>query len=107
MNNAILMAAVTSVVLVGSVFILPTVQLAKAQYVGGGQASGSIEQQLQLAKEKITNSKAAGAYGSGTPMLGTNINSTVLFIIILGVIFGGVAASFFVRARTPRKEATS
>jgi hypothetical protein len=40
-------------------------------------------------------------------MLGTNINSTVLFIIILGVIFGGVAASFFVRARTPRKEATT
>jgi hypothetical protein len=107
MNNAILMAAVTSVVLVGSVFILPTVQFAKAQYVGGGQAAGSIEQQLQLAKEKISNAKAAGAYGSGTPMLGTSINSTVLFIIILAVIFGGVAASFFVRARTPKKEATS
>jgi hypothetical protein len=107
MNNAILMAAVTSVVLVGSVFILPTVQFAKAQYVGGGQAAGSIEQQLQLAKEKISNAKAAGAYGSGTPMLGTSINNTVLFIIILAVIFGGVAASFFVRARTPKKEATS
>ena len=107
MNNAILMATVTSVILVGSVFILPVVQLAKAQYVGGGQAAGSIEQQLQLAREKIQNAKAAGAYGSGTPMLGTNINSTLLFVIILGVIFGGVAASFFVRARTPKKEATT
>ena len=107
MNKAILMATITSVVLAGSVFILPAIQLAKAQYVGGGAAPGTIEQQLQLAREKISNAKAAGAYGSGTPMLGTNINSTVLFVIILGVIFGGVAASFFVRARTPKKEATT
>src|SRR5215831_896591 len=107
MNKAILVATVTSVILVGSVFILPAVQLVKAQYVSGGQAAGSIEQQLQLAREKIQNAKAAGAYGSGTPMLGTSINNTVLFIIILAVIFGGVAASFFVRARTPKKEATS
>ena len=48
-----------------------------------------------LAKKKVQNAQQAGAYGSGTPMLGTNLNITVVFIGILVVIFGGVAASVF------------
>jgi hypothetical protein len=109
MNKPILMATVALVTLMGSTFALPAFQLANAQYTGGGGLSvgGSIEQQLKLAREKVSNAQQAGAYGSGTPMLGTSINSTLLFIIIMAVIFGGVAATFFIRARTPRKEATA
>jgi hypothetical protein len=109
MDKPILMATVALVTLMGSTFALPAFQLANAQYTGGGGLSvgGSIEQQLKLAREKVSNTQQAGAYGSGTPMLGTSINSTLLFIIIMAVIFGGVAATFFIRARTPRKEATA
>ena len=56
-----------------------------------------------VAKEKISNAKQAGAYGSGTPMLGTNIDETVLFIAIMVAIFGAVAGAFFYRSRTTRK----
>jgi hypothetical protein len=107
MNKPILMATMALVTLVGATFALPAFQLANAQYTGGGGPAGSIEQQLKLAREKVSNAGQAGAYGSGTPMLGTNISSTFLFIIIITVIFGGVAAMFFIRARTPRKEATA
>ncbi len=107
MNKPILMATVALVTLMGSTFALPAFQLANAQYTGGGGPAGSIEQQLKLAREKVSNTQQAGAYGSGTPMLGTSINSTLLFIIIMAVIFGGVAATFFIRARTPSKEATA
>jgi hypothetical protein len=110
MNKPILMATVALVTLMGTTFALPAFQIANAQYTGGGgglSVGGSIEQQLKLAREKVSNAAQAGAYGSGTPMLGTNISSTFLFIIIITVIFGGVAAMFFIRARTPRKEATT
>jgi hypothetical protein len=107
MNKPILMATVALVTLMGTTFALPAFQLVNAQYTGGGGTTGSIEQQLKLAREKVSNAAQAGAYGSGTPMLGTNISGTFLFIIIITVIFGGVAVMFFVRARSPRKEATA
>ncbi len=91
MNKPTIAAVAVAAALAISVFALPSIEIAKAQY--GGVTGGNIEEQLKLAREKITNAKSAGAYGSGTPMLGTNINETVLFIIILTVIFGGVAAS--------------
>lgn len=107
MNKPILMATVALVTVLGTTFALPALQLANAQYTGGGGPAGSIEQQLKLAREKVSNAAQVGAYGSGTPMLGTNISSTFLFIIIIAIIFGGVAGMFFIRARTPRKEATT
>lgn len=109
MNKPTLMAGVALVALIGSAFAVPAFQIANAQYVGGGGAApaGSIEQQLKLAREKVSSSQQAGAYGSGTPMLGTSINSTLLFIIILAVIFGAISAAFFIRSRSPTKEATS
>jgi hypothetical protein len=98
------MALSTLVILAGSSFILPSVlQFAVAQYGAGDTTPGSIEEQLNLAKEKISNAKQAGAYGSGTPMLGTNISDTVIFIGIMVAIFGGVAGAFFYRSRTARK----
>jgi len=107
MNKPILMAMVALVALMGTTFALPAFQIVNAQYVAPSGGGISIEQQLKLAKERVSNAQQAGAYGSGTPMLGTNINSTLLFIIVMAVIFGGVAATFFIRARTPRKEATA
>jgi|SoiMethySBSTD1v2_1073268.scaffolds.fasta_scaffold08400_11 hypothetical protein len=99
------MALSTLVILAGSSLMLPTaLQFAAAQYGSAGDTTpGSIEEQLNLAKEKISNAKQAGAYGSGTPMLGTNIDETVLFIAIMVAIFGAVAGAFFYRSRTTRK----
>jgi hypothetical protein len=112
MNKPILMATVALVTLMGTTFAMPAFQIANAQYTGGGgglSVGGSIEQQLKLAREKVSNAQQAGAYGSGTSIFGSgiNLNSTFGFIIIIAVIFGGVAAMFFIRARTPRKEATA
>jgi hypothetical protein len=107
MEKPIVVAIIAIVFLAGSVFIIPAIfQATYAQYTGGGGSSpGGIEEQLNLAKEKISNAQSQGAYGSGTAMLGTNISETVIFIGILGAIFGGVAAAFFIRSRTARKAA--
>jgi hypothetical protein len=104
MNKPFILATAALVVLIGSAFALPAIQIVKAQY---GTTGGNIEEQLKLAKAKITNAHSAGAYGSGTPMLGGNINETTIFIGILVVIFGGVAAAFFVRSRSGAKTAAT
>ena len=96
------MATATMVILAASAFALQTIQMAKAQY-GGTTGGGSLEEQLKLARSKITNAHQAGAYGSGTPMLGTNINETTIFIVIIVAIFGGVAAAFFIKSRSGAK----
>ena len=101
------MAVSTIVILAGSSLILPSIlQYASPQYSGGGDTTpGTLEEQVDLAKEKITNARQAGAYGSGTAMLGTNISETVIFIGILVAIFGAVAGMFFYRSRTAKKAA--
>jgi hypothetical protein len=107
MKKPSMMAMSTIAILAGSSLILPSIlQFASAQYTTGeGTTPGTIEEQLELAKEKISNAKQAGAYGSGTPMLGTNISETVIFIGVLVAIFGAVAAMFFYRSRTAKKAA--
>jgi hypothetical protein len=102
MDKPILMATTALVIVLASAFALPVIQMAMAQYVGGG-GPGGIEEQLKLAKAKITNARSSGAYGSGTPMLGTNINETTIFIAVLVAIFGGVAAAFFIKSRSGAK----
>lgn len=109
MNKPIYLATVTIALLTAAAFILPAIHVAYGQYTSpaGNPSSSSIEEQLNLAKEKISNAKTAGAYGSGTPMLGTNISETVIMIVILAAIFGGVAAAFFIKGRSGRKEAAT
>ena len=102
MNKPTLVAVAVAAVLITTVFVLPSVEIAKAQY--GSPTGGNIEEQLKLAREKINNAKQAGAYGSGTPMLGTNVNETVIFIIVITVIFGGVAGAFFLMGRSKKRE---
>jgi hypothetical protein len=115
MNKPILMATIALVTLMGAGFAVPAFQLVNAQGYGGGGAGGSqqgmgIEQELKLAREKVSNAQGAASIGlgnSGTPMLGTSINSTELFIIAMIVIFGGVSVAFFIRARSTPKEAAA
>jgi hypothetical protein len=103
-STRILVTVTIACTLVVLIFGVPALQIARAQY---GTTGGNIEEQLKLAKAKITNAHSAGAYGSGTPMLGGNINETTIFIGILVVIFGGVAAAFFVKSRSGAKTAAT
>ncbi len=105
MNKPISLATVTIALLMSVAFVFPAIETAYGQYVS--EAPSSVEEQLELAKSKINNAQQSGAYGSGTPMLGTNISETVIMIIILTAIFGGVAAAFFVKGRAGRKEAAT
>jgi uncharacterized protein YcfJ len=91
--------------------------LAYAQYTGGGASVGSASpeqlqecEQLQiprencndvtiLAKKRLTAAQENPATGSGTPMLSTTSGQLIVFIGVLGAIFGGVAAAFFLRGR--------
>jgi hypothetical protein len=99
MNKPVVMALVAVTMVMGTLIALPVFKLVNAQY---GSTGGDIEEQLQLAKEKVASAKSAGAYGSGTPMLGVNIDQTALFVGVLVAIFGGVAAAFFAMSRSKK-----
>jgi hypothetical protein len=113
MNKPILMATIALLTLIGSAFAMPAFQIVNAQYsapTGGYAPTGSIEQQLKLAREKVSNAQGASSIGlgnSGTPMVATGGSSTLMFIIAMVVIFGGVSVAFFIRARAPSKEAAA
>ena len=103
MDKAYSIVAAFSLVM-GSILLLPVLNIAYAQY-SGQPGSATLEEQLTLAKEKISNAQQQGAYGSGTAMFGTNLDNTVLMIIIITVIIGGVAGVFFVAGgMTPKKK---
>jgi len=90
---------------IGSILLLPVLNIAYAQYSGSGAPGGAtLEQQLTLAKEKVSNAQQQGAYGSGTAMFGTNLDSTVLMIIAIVVIIGGVSAAFFAAGGVSKKK---
>jgi hypothetical protein len=109
MNKPISLATVTIALLMGVAFVFPAVQIAYGQYTNPAASPGSssTEEELKLAQEKVGNAKQSGAYGSGTAMLGGGINETIIMIVILAAIFGGVAAAFFVKGRAGRKEAAT
>ena len=105
MNKAHLMIAAFSLVM-GAILLLPALNIAYAQYTSPGGANGgsvSLEEQLKLAKEKISNAQQRGAYGSGTAMFGTNLDNTVIMIIVIAVVIGGVSAAFFAASTSSRK----
>ncbi len=107
MNKAHLVVAAFSLVM-GSILLLPALNIAFAQYGSqGAVGSATLEEQLQLAKEKLTNAQQQGAYGSGTAMFGTNLDNTVLMIIIITVIMGGISAAFFAAGGSGRKRAVT
>jgi hypothetical protein len=107
MNKAYLPVLSIMALLMATAFILPGIQVANAQYTSEGSTPGSVEEQLKLAREKTGLAEQQGAYGSGTSMVAGNIDSTILFIIALVVIFGAVSAAFFVKSRGARRAATA
>ena len=84
-----------------------------AQYFGGDSGTLSEEQLAFceqyginpctqnniLAKERLLGAQANPSTGSGTPMLSTETGQMAVFIGVLGAIFGGVAAAFFLKGR--------
>ena len=102
MNKAYSMVAAFSLVM-GSILLLPVLNMTYAQY-SGQPGAATLEEQLSLAKEKINNAQQQGAYGSGTAMFGTNLDNTVLMIIIITVIMGGMAAAFFAAGSVGKKK---
>ena len=97
-----MMAAFSLVI--GAILVLPALNIAYAQYSAPAGSGGiTLEEQLKLAKEKITNAKQQGAYGSGTAMFGSNLDNTLIMIIVIGVIIGGVAAAFFAAGTRGKK----
>lgn len=97
------MVAAFSLVM-GSMLLLPAFNVAFAQYGTQGEVgSATLEEQLELAKSKLTNAQQQGAYGSGTAMFGTNMDNTLLMIILIGVIMGGTSAAFFAAGGLSKK----
>jgi hypothetical protein len=105
MNKSNILVVTAIVMAIGTAFLGP--QSALAQYSGGEQVGGSsLEEQLKLAQEKLQIAGQEGAYGSGTSMVTGDVSQTMIFIVILVAIFGGVAAAFFLMSRSrTRKEA--
>ena len=113
--NMPIIAALSALVVMAS-----TMGVAYAQYGGtGGSVGTASPEQLQecealgiprencndvsiLAKKRLTAAQENPATGSGTPMLSTAGDQTIVFIGILAAIFGGVAAAFFFKGRGAR-----
>lgn len=122
MNKPITVALAAVAVL--TTVYLATPQSAMAQYgVEGSPVAGATPAQLEecerlgidrsictenniLAKHRLTQAQENPSTGSGTSMLATEGGSTAAFIAILGAIFGGVAAAFFIKGRSSKPVTT-
>lgn len=104
MNRPSILAMTAVILSMGTVFTLVGVQSAMAQYGQAQTGISSLEEQLNLAKEKVSNAQTEGAYGSGTSMVSGGINQTAIFIAVLVAIFGAVAAAFFIMSRSRQRE---
>ncbi len=80
-----------------SILILPSVSsIAFAQYITTDGQTG-LDDYLQLAQEKVVLANDNPKAGSGTPMFAADGVAGAL--ILSTGIFGGVAATFFIRGR--------
>ena len=72
------------------------------QYDGSKVTGGfaTLEEQLQLAERAKAAADANPAAGSGTPYM--DATGVVGASVIVGVIFGGIAAFFFVKGKSGR-----
>ncbi len=97
MNKQVLFGA-----LLASIFIVGSVAPVFAQYmgnVGSGGETGvrTLEEQLKLARDKVTAAADNPATGSGTPYLAAD--GVVGASAVAGAVFGGIAIAFVVKAR--------
>jgi len=100
MNKKILLASLLAVYIIG---YYGATSVAFAQYMGnvgqqGQTGSGTLEENLELARRRIEAAQANPASGSGTPYL--DANGVVGASVIAGAVFGGIAAAFFIRSRS-------
>lgn len=102
MNSLIVVTIATILVAMGPL-ALTLYQTASAQYTTGQDTGAlSVEEQLRLAKEKVSTAQQAGAYGSGTAFFGKNIGDAAIYTGAIVAIFGAVAAAFIVMSRSKR-----
>ncbi len=97
--NKTLIASILAISIVG---FYGTAGLAYAQYMGnvgqGGETgAATLEETLQLARDRVAYVEANPGSGSGTPYLDASgiLGST----IIAGAIFGGMAAALIFKGR--------
>ncbi len=100
MNQKILFAGMFSVVVLGSMGFLG---IAYAQYLGnvgdaGETGKNTLEEALEIQRRRIEAVTENPSSGSGTPYL--DAGGVLGASAIAGAVFGGIAASFFFRARS-------
>ena len=80
-----------------SILILPSVSsIAFAQYITTDGQTG-LDDYLKLAQDKVILANENPKAGSGTPMFAAD--GVVGALILSTGVFGGVAATFFIRSR--------
>lgn len=99
-NKVILAAGVMAVLMLG---YYGGTTAAFAQYMGnvgseGETGQNTLEETLQLARDRITAAEDNPGSGSGTPYL--DAGGVLGASIIAGAVFGGIAGVLFVRARS-------
>ena len=98
--NSLTIVTIAAILIAMGPLALTLYQTTSAQYTTGQDTGAlSVEEQLRLAKEKVSNAQQAGAYGSGTSMFGGNVSTTLAITGGLVAIFGAVAAAFIVMSR--------
>ena len=97
--NKILIVSIFAISIVG---FYGTAGLAYAQYMGnvgsmGETGASTLEETLQLARDRVAYVDACPDCGSGTPYLDATgiLGST----IIAGAVFGGMAGALFLKGR--------
>ncbi|HEV2192009.1 MAG TPA: hypothetical protein VGR54_00110 [Nitrosopumilaceae archaeon] len=78
--------------------------MAAAQYSSNpaySQGGVTLEEQLRLAHNKVTEAAANPHTGSGTPVL--DANGVLGSSIAVGAVFGGIFIAFVVRAKQAKK----
>ena len=95
--NKILIVSIFAISIVG---FYGTAGLAYAQYMGnvgsmGETGASTLEETLQLARDRVSYVEANPGAGSGTPILDATgiLGST----IIAGAVFGGMAVGLFLK----------
>jgi len=80
--------------------VLPQLALAEPYGAGPGYAM-TLEQDLELAKERVLVAKEHPGQGSGTPYL--SANGVIGATLISGAVFGGIFVTFITRAKQLEK----
>jgi len=100
MNKPIIIGAALLSLFAASTFL----PIAAAQYSSNPayqQGGVTLEEQLKLARAKVSEAAANPHTGSGTPVLGPD--GVVGASIAVGAVFGGIFIAFVVRAKQAKK----